>query len=119
MTPAAWYVIILIAVLFYLLPFTLPKRSKKTEFQGTLCLGTRSSPFYVRCIETKDGHIVPPYGLEPKWEPSTDGNYAVVNDSKIPMEKTRNTSYQCWPTSFNTRSVSEEEFDELIRRLAD
>ena len=85
-----------------------------------LCVGIRGDDSVIRGIKTDNGFISPLYGKEPKWTLSSDKKYVIISNIKIPIERARNTAYQCWLTRTNNsnKSVDGDEFNEHLIKLS-
>lgn len=85
-----------------------------------LCVGTRGSELFIRSIKDDNKFIHPNtfYGHQHKWELSNDKKYIIINNIKIPIEKARNTSFQCWGIVNNSITVDIKEFNEHLLKLS-
>lgn len=95
----------------------------KTEDYGTiikqnniLCIGSRGSYESVKCI-IMDNKLIYCSTLV-NWK-FTDHNNISVTGVKIPITHTRNTTFQCWPNTFDMSvvNVSEKVFTEYLQEL--
>jgi hypothetical protein len=88
-----------------------------------VCLGSRQNPSSVRAIIISGRVYYPPSYKDPKWLPYNSYYIRIVSPSTnspdilIPIDRTQNTSSECWAILPDSVHLKMEEFFDLILRL--
>ena len=80
-----------------------------------ICLGHRTKKL-VKAIHTDHGNIFPKD--YPEYIISNDNQSVKINSITIDINMTTDTIYQCWPTFLNSATVSNWQFDNLLRIIS-